>query len=111
MVTLYGKEAIPMALLKRTYALPQGTVEEFEKAAPPGKRSALIAELVRGWLEHEKRERLRREVIEGCREMADVYLEVEREYHPLEEEVQHALDDESQPRRRGARPARSRRGV
>jgi metal-responsive CopG/Arc/MetJ family transcriptional regulator len=100
-----------MAMLKRTYALPQDTLEEFERATPAGKRSALIAELVRSWLEHEKRERLRREVIEGCREMTDVYLEIEREYHPLEEEVQHALDDESPPRGRGARTTRSRRRV
>jgi hypothetical protein len=47
-------------------------------------------------------------VIEGCREMADVYLGIEREYHPLEEEVQHALGDEPEPGRRGARPSRSR---
>jgi hypothetical protein len=106
-----GEEAIPMALLKRTYALPQATLEEFERAAPPGKRSAVIAELVRSWLDQQKRERLRQAVIEGCREMADVYLEIEREYHPLEEEVQHALGDESPPGRRGARPPRPRRGV
>ena len=33
-------------------------------------------------------EDLRRDIIEGCREMADVHLETEREYHPLEEEVE-----------------------
>jgi hypothetical protein len=44
----------------------------------------------RAWKREElhEREQLRKEIIEGCRDMADVYLEVEREYHPLEEEVQ-----------------------
>ncbi len=111
MVAWYGEEAIPMTLLKRTYALPQETLEEFERATPPGKRSSVVAELLRSWLERQKRERLRAAVIEGCREMADVYLEIEREYHSLEEEVQHAFGDELQPGRRGARPPRSRRRV
>ena len=30
---------------------------------------------------------LRQNIIEGCREMWDVYVETEREFHPLEEEV------------------------
>ena len=48
--------------------------------------------MLREWLDKQQREQLRREVIEGCREMADVYLEIEQEYHPLEEEVARALD-------------------
>jgi predicted RNase H-like HicB family nuclease len=39
-------------------------------------------------LDRQRREQLRKEIIEGCRDMADVYLEVEREYHPLEEDVE-----------------------
>jgi hypothetical protein len=97
-----------MTLLKRTYALPQQTLEAFERTTAPGKRSALVAELMREWLERQRRERLRQEVIEGCRDMADVYLAIEREFHPLEEEVERALDDRPQPRRRGARAPRSR---
>jgi nitrate/TMAO reductase-like tetraheme cytochrome c subunit len=42
------------------------------------------------WLDEQRREQLRREIIEGCHEMADVYLEIEQEYHPLEKEVAHA---------------------
>ena len=45
------------------------------------------------------------DIIDGCREMADVYLEIEREYHPLEEEVDRALDVESPARRHRARCA------
>ena len=81
-----------MKLLKRTYALPPDTLERFEQVVAPGRRSAVIAELLREWIEERQREALRREVIEGCRDMAELYLEVEREYHPLEEEVQRALD-------------------
>jgi hypothetical protein len=97
-----------MGLKKRTYALPGETLEVFEKEVEAGKRSALIGELLRNWLEQKKRERLRREIIEGCREMADIYLEVEREYHPLEEEVHRAL--EAKPKTRRNRPGSARPG-
>jgi hypothetical protein len=43
--------------------------------------------LLQEWLERRRRERLHREAIEGCQEMGDVYLELERAYHPLEEAV------------------------
>ena len=58
-------------------------------------------------LDRQRRDELRQEIIEGCREMADVYLELEREYHPLEEEVQRGLDALPPSRRRRARPVRS----
>ena len=76
-----------MALLKRTYSLPQPTLQDFEKAVAPGERSAVVARLLREWLDQRERERLRRDVIEGCRDMADVYLSIEQEFHPLEEEA------------------------
>jgi hypothetical protein len=82
-----------MRLLKRTYSLPPDTLERFEQTVAPGQRSALIAELLCEWLETQRRKQLRREVIEGCREMADIYLEIEQEFHPLEEEVHRALDE------------------
>ena len=81
-----------MSLLKRTYALPSDTLRQFEQSIPAGKRSALIGELLNDWLDKQRRERLRREIIEGCQEMATLYLELEREYHPLEEEVHRALN-------------------
>jgi hypothetical protein len=100
-----------MALLKRTYSLPQPTIEKFEKAVDHGERSGVVARLLREWLDQRERDRLRREVIEGCRDMADVYLAIEQEFHPLEEEVQHAIDPVAKSRRRGPRPARSGRRV
>ncbi len=35
-------------------------------------------------------EALRQNIIEGCREMWDINVEIEREFHPLEEEVARA---------------------
>ena len=81
-----------MTLLKRTYALTSDTLTQFEQTVAPGKRSAVISDLLREWLDQQQRERLRREIVEGCQAMADVYLEIEQAYHPLEEEVQSALD-------------------
>ena len=38
----------------------------------------------------DEEESLRQNIIEGCREMWDIYVETEREFHPLEEEVAQA---------------------
>jgi len=78
-----------MGLTKRTYALPPDAIEAFERTVASGHRSAIIADLIRAWLEEQRREELRMSVIEGCKEMWDVYLETEQEFHPLEEEVDH----------------------
>jgi metal-responsive CopG/Arc/MetJ family transcriptional regulator len=83
-----------MRLQKRTYALPPETVREFDEAVQPGRRSTVVADLMQSWLDERRRARLREAVIEGCKEMADLYLEIEREYHPLEEEVERVLDAE-----------------
>lgn len=97
-----------MSLTKRTYALPPDMLIRFEKAVPAGERGRLLAGLLREWLNGRERERIRRDVIEGCREMRDVYLAVEREYHPLEEEAQRVMDSVAAPRRRRRRPSRPR---
>lgn len=81
-----------MGLLKRTYALPSDTVEAFEKTVHSGKRSSVIATLMGQWLEERERAALARAVVQGCRDMAQEYREIEREYHPLEEEVVRGLD-------------------
>lgn len=81
-----------MTLMKRTYALPEETLRQFEQVVPSRQRSSTIDSLLRAWLDQQRRERLRRDVIEGCSAMADVYLSIEREYHPLEEEVARALN-------------------
>ncbi|MCW5859488.1 MAG: hypothetical protein KIS63_14410, partial [Caldilineales bacterium] len=40
----------------------------------------------------ESRLSLREEIVEGCQVMADLYLEIEQEYHRLEEEAQKYVD-------------------
>jgi metal-responsive CopG/Arc/MetJ family transcriptional regulator len=79
-----------MRSLKRTYVLPADLLKRFEEAVPAGTRSKIITAILQEWLA-KRREHLREEVIAGCRDMAAIYLEVEKQYHPLEEEVQRAL--------------------
>src|SRR5262249_6808721 len=94
-----------MVLTKRTYVLPAKTLGSFEQLVPPGQRSATVALLLQEWLDRSRREKLRREIIEGCKNMADVYLEVEKEYHPLEEEVHRVMENSPKARRRRPRKA------
>jgi hypothetical protein len=100
-----------MRLLKRTYTLPANTLKIFEQEVLPNQRDRIIAKLMRDWLDRPNREQLRSEVIEGCREMADVYLQIEQEFHPLEEEVHRALDAQPKTRRRRTRETRPRGGI
>ncbi len=82
-----------MSMVKRTYALHEETLRDFEQTVESGRRSAVIESLIEEWLERQRLEALRREIIEGCQVMADVYQEIEREYHPLEEEVERGLHE------------------
>ena len=76
---------------KRTYALPQKTVEKFEQIVASGQRSATLAHLIASWLKKQQEEALERDIIEGCREMSEVYLEIQREFDPLDTEVTRAF--------------------
>lgn len=100
-----------MGLLKRTYALPPDVLERFERVVGPGKRSSVIAEVLNHWLEERQRGQLRLEVIEGCQAMTDFYLEIEREYHPLEEEASRAPHSKAKARGRRSGASRSGRRV
>lgn len=77
---------------KRTYALPSQTLEKFERVVAPGKRSTLVASLMAEWLAEQERATLRRDIVAGCEDMWDIYLTLEKEWHPLEEEVARALE-------------------
>lgn len=81
-----------METAKRTYALPARTLKRFEKEIAPGKRSAKVAELIEGWIDERERDALRQNIIEGCREMWDVYLETAQEWEPLDQEADRVLD-------------------
>lgn len=84
-----------MRLLKRTYGMPSDLVDRFEHSVARGGRGKVIAQLVENWLEEQKTAELRASIIEGCQEMWDIYLETEKEFHPLEEEVARKIDNES----------------
>ncbi|NCO34691.1 MAG: hypothetical protein AUJ92_00815 [Armatimonadetes bacterium CG2_30_59_28] len=96
-----------MRLQKRTYALPPDTLEQFEQTVAAGKRSMVIAQILQEWLEEKRREQLRQDVIEGCQVMADVMLEIQQEFEPLDMEVWRAIDDEPETRRRRSSTTRS----
>lgn len=85
---------------KRTYALPASTLSLFEATVPVGERSRVVGELIQQWISEKERADLRARVIEGCLDMDDVSLELERDFHPLEEEVHRAVDPKPQSRRR-----------
>src|SRR5262245_28245229 len=104
---LYVRGGIPMTLQKRTYSLPEGLLQSFEQRVPAGQRSHVLGELMRRWLEEQKRARLREEIARGLAEMSDVYREVEREFHPLEQEAYRVLENKPQKRRGSQGPARS----
>ena len=100
-----------MALIKRTYGLPKNVLESFEAQVPAGQRGVLLARLVQDWLDRRRRAHLRQEIAEGCAAMAEVNLETEKEFHPLEEEVYRVLEEQSPARRRSARASRSGRRI
>jgi hypothetical protein len=104
MVASYGTQILSVSLTKRTYSLPSETIASFEAEVGHGRRSGVVAELIDTWLEERRRERLREEIVAGCREMGSEYLAVEQEYHPLEEEVERAAE-------RRAATGRSREGT
>lgn len=74
--------------IKKTYSLPKFLVHKFENIAQKRERSNVISMLIEKWIEEKEKEKLRRQIISGCKEMSSVYLEIEREYHPLEEEAE-----------------------
>ena len=53
----------------------------------PGERSKVVAKLMEDWLAERERAELRRQVIEGCKEMAGVYLDVDKEWNSAADEV------------------------
>ena len=81
-----------MKLAKRTYTLPPSIVQRLEKAVAPGERSSFIAKLLEDWFARQERLEMRRQIVEGCREMRDVYLEIDREWNGTAEEAWRDLD-------------------
>ena len=76
-----------MKLAKRTYSLPPDLLRKFERRLAPGERSAFVGRLIGEWLAEREREEIRRKVVEGCREMAELYTEVDEEWRGSSDEV------------------------
>lgn len=76
-----------MRLAKRTYSLPPDLLHRFEARLAPGERSGFVARLIQEWLDESERRELRRQVIEGCKEMAGIYQQIDREWNRASEEV------------------------
>jgi len=76
-----------MRLAKRTYSLPPELVKQFEEYLAPGERSRFLAKLIEQWLAERQRAELRRQVIEGCKDMSGLYEEIDREWNRASEEV------------------------
>lgn len=81
-----------MKTAKRTYTLPIGTLKRFEQEIAPELRSAKVAELIEGWLHERECELLRQDIIEGCREMSEIYLEVAREWEKTDDALWRSLE-------------------
>jgi hypothetical protein len=81
-----------MRQTKRTYTLPAETLGRFETQVAPGRRSQMVGQLILQWLDETERERLRQEVIEGCRDMEQLYRDVAREWSPVDEEAWRAVE-------------------
>jgi len=80
-----------VSAIKRTYVLPRETLEEFERSVAPRQRSAVITSLLKGWLEEQQRQKLRQAITEGLEDMAEVYLDIELDFHTTDEELHRAI--------------------
>lgn len=76
-----------MHLRKRTYSIEEQTLRAFEKIVDPGNRSNMVTRLLRQYLEEREREAIRKDLMTGLPEMAELYLEETKAWYPLEEEV------------------------
>ena len=72
-----------MANRRLTFTLPSEIVKQFEREFPVSQRDSVMAEMMLKTVT-DRRTRRRADLVRGCREMADVYLQIEREFHPLE---------------------------
>jgi hypothetical protein len=81
-----------MQNVKRTYALPEGTINRFEREVDAGRRSGVVADLIEQFLEEKRKEALRRDIEEGCREMNEIYKEVQREFETIDMETLRGIE-------------------
>lgn len=82
-----------MKTVECTFKLPEATLEALEQKVSPENQGTLVAALIEQWLDGQKTPSIREQYIEGLKDMEDISLELERAYHPLEEEVHRALPE------------------
>lgn len=84
---------------KRTYVLTSEVLEQFELRVAPGKRGAFIAEAIQKQLEEQRLAEIRARIEEGLNDSENeaLYLEVEREWAPLSDELWAQLPEEEWP--------------
>jgi hypothetical protein len=77
-----------MATTRRyTFAFPPELATRLDSVVPPRQRNAFVARAVQAQLEAIEEEQFRLEMEECAREMYDEILQIEAEFHPLEEEI------------------------
>ena len=81
-----------MRLAKRTYSLPPALLQRFEARLGSGERSEMIARLIGEWLDELDRAELREQVIAGCTDMAQVYLDMDKEWNGAADEAWRELE-------------------
>lgn len=86
-------------LIKRTYTLPAETLAKFEATVPAGRRGAAVNEAIDHWLEEKRLADLRARIEEGLndRENEALYLEEERVWAPISDELWSHLPAEEWP--------------
>ena len=80
--------------IKKTYYFSEPLIKKFEKMTRKRERSKIISQMIQEWISEREKQRLREEIIQGCHEMGDVYLEIEKEHHSLEEEVERMFHED-----------------
>lgn len=100
-----------MNLQKRTYSIEKAVLTAFESVVETGNRSVVVTELLRHYLADRERESIRKQIIEGSKALASMYVEESNEWNPLEEELYEHEEHQAAPRRRGASASRSDRGT
>ena len=76
-----------MRLAKRTYGLPPEIVTRFETQEEAGDRSSVAGKHMEEWLAEKARNKLKRQIVEGRKEMAADYLEEDSAWNSATDEV------------------------
>jgi hypothetical protein len=74
-----------------TFGFPPEIAARLEAAVPRRQRNAFVAKAILAQLESLEKEQLRADMEECAREMYDEIVQIEADFHPLEEEIHRQL--------------------